>query len=315
VQPLSEPDIGPTDRVSSICACPLCHSALEREKWSLRCSVCDAVYALEDGIPILIPQAVGAPHADERWIFEPALGGHPRLSTLLERFRSRVSLTYKSKRARSLVDRFVGSYDRGKVILNVGAGRTRYGSNVVNLEIAPGPEIDIVGVAEFLPLATKSCDAVVLMAVLEHVQDARKTLSEAWRVLVPGGRLLVDVPFIQGFHPSPGDYRRYTEEGLRAELDQLGFVVEESGLAVGPGSAMAWITSEFLALLVSGRSVLGYRVARNLTRVLAMPIKYADIWLEDHPMANRIPSAVWAIAHTPEDVATTREHDVHSPNG
>ena len=123
------------------------------------------------------------------------------------------------------------------------------------------------------------------------------------------------LPFIQGFHPSPGDYRRYTEEGLRAELNQLGFVVEDSGLAVGPGSAMAWITSEFLALLVSGRSVLGYRAARNLTRVLAMPIKYADAWLEDHPMANRIPSAVWAIAHTPEDVAARREHDVHSPSG
>jgi hypothetical protein len=132
------------------------------------------------------------------------------------------------------------------------------------------------------------------------VEDAQKTLLEAQRVLAPGGRLLVDVPFIQGFHPSPGDYRRYTEQGLRAELTRLGFTVEESGVAVGPASAMAWITSEFLALLVSGRSVIAYRVARNLTQLISMPIKYADWWLEKHPMANRIPSGVWALARAAE---------------
>jgi SAM-dependent methyltransferase len=300
VGPLSEPHTDQAARISSICACPVCHSALERAGLNLRCSPCEAVYAVQDGIPILIPKSVGAPQADEHWVFEPALRSHPALNTLLDRFRSRISLTYKTKRASAVVDRFVASFDRGKVILNVGAGRTRYGVNVVNLEIEPGPEIDIVGIAESLPLATKSCDAVILMAVLEHVQDARKTLSEARRVLIPGGQLLVDVPFIQGFHPSPGDYRRYTEEGLRTELQQFGFLVEDSGVAVGPGSAMAWITSEFLALLVSGRTVRGYRVARNLTRVLAMPIKYADFWLEGHPLANRIPSAVWAIARTPD---------------
>ena len=177
----------------------------------------------------------------------------------------------------------------------------RYGDNVINVEIAPEPGIDLVGVAEFLPIATGSCEGVILVAVLEHVQDAEKTLSEAARVLGPKGLLLVDVPFIQGYHPSPGDYRRYTEQGLRAEVERFGFVVEDSGVAVGPASAMTWITSEFLALLFSGRSSVAYRVARNVTSLITSPIKYADYWLETHPMANRIPSAVWVLARTVDE--------------
>lgn len=205
-------------------------------------------------------------------------------------------LIYKTRRSREFVERFVASFAPGKVVLNVGAGRTRYGDDVVNIEIAPGPGIDFVGVAEFLPIATGSCDGVILIAVLEHVRDAEKALSEAARVLGSKGLLLVDVPFIQGYHPSPGDYRRYTEQGLRAEVERFGFGVVDSGIAVGPASAMTWVTSEFLALLFSGRSSIGYRIARNITSLITSPIKYADYWLEAHPMANRIPSAVWVLA-------------------
>ena len=74
---------------------------------------------------------------------------------------------------------------------------------------------------------------------------------------------------MQGYHPSPADYRRYTEEGLRAELSDYEFEVVESGVAVGPASAMAWVVAEFLAFLVSGRSERVYRLARPVSRWLS----------------------------------------------
>ena len=104
---------------------------------------------------------------------------------------------------------------------------------------------------------------------------------------------------MQGYHPSPADYRRYTEQGLRAELADHEFDVVESGVAVGPASAMAWIAAEFLAFLVSGRSERAYRLARPVSRVITQPIKYADRWLDSHPMAYTIPSGVWARARRP----------------
>ncbi len=259
------------------------------------------MYTVKDDLPILIPPGVGFLQPDTRWVPERAIRSYPRLRAALDRVRGRIAVepVYKTEAARALVRQFADSFAVGSVVLNVGSGSTRYGSDILNVEIAPGIEVDIVGVAEFLPIQAASVDGVILMAVLEHVQSAAKTLSEVRRVLRPGGLLHVDVPFIQGYHAAPGDYRRYTEQGLRTELQQLGFLVEDSGVAIGPASAMAWIASEFLALLISGRSALGYRIARNVTGIVASPIKYADRWLATHPFADRIPSAVWTRARWP----------------
>ncbi len=111
--------------------------------------------------------------------------------------------------------------------------------------------------------------------------------------------MLVEVPFIQGYHRQAGDHRRYTEQGLRLLLDRHGFEVVESGTVVGPASAAAWVTADFLALLLSGRSAGAYRLARVVTAWLAAPIKYADRWLDAHPMAFVIASGVWARARRP----------------
>jgi SAM-dependent methyltransferase/uncharacterized protein YbaR (Trm112 family) len=297
-----------TERVEQLIACPACHSDLVRADGGFRCKACGASYRIEDATPVLISAEVAFLEHDVRWIPPPALRRHARVKRVIDGIRRRVIRppVFKSKASRALCDQFVESFTPGSAVLNVGSGKTDFGPDVINLEIAPGPGVDVVGVAESLPIASGSCDGMILMAVLEHVHDANRTLSEARRVLRPGGRLLVDVPFIQGYHASPGDYRRYTEQGLCTEMERFGFAVEGSGVAIGPASAMAWVTSEFLALLVSGRSAMAYRVARNITALIALPIKYADYWLEAHPMASRIPSAVWAIGRVPADGAPSR---------
>jgi SAM-dependent methyltransferase len=220
------------------------------------------------------------------------------LRAFVERHRQHLCpvLTYRSPNRRNLVEEFVSIFPGGAVIANVGSGVRRYGANVINIEVEPLPGVDLVGVAENLPLTDASCDGVVLQAVLEHVRSSHLTLQELYRVLKPGGSLLVEVPFMQGYHPSPGDYRRYTEQGLRAELIDHKFDVDKSGVAVGPASAMAWVTAEFLAFLVSGRSERVYRIARPVFRWVVQPVKYADRWLDEHPMAYTIPSGVWAQA-------------------
>ena len=218
-------------------------------------------------------------------------------------------LTYRSRRTRNVTPEFVHALGQDKLILNVGAGSTDYGRNVLNLDIAPGPAIHVVGVAESLPFRDETFDAVVFQAVLEHVFDARKALAEIARVLLPGGLLLIEVPFIQGYHAAPADYRRFTVAGLRTELTLNGFEVEETGIAVGPASAMSWVMAEFLALSLSGRSARGYRIARIFTTWLAWPIKWMDLWLDGHEMAHVIASGVWAKAQRP----TNRDDEQAAP--
>jgi SAM-dependent methyltransferase len=290
-----------SEKVEAIAACPACRGGLSWERQSVRCLSCARSYRRsETGVPILL--IGGAPRLEEAWYPGTLPLLPPPLRAFAKRHRRRLCpvLTYRSPKRRDLVGKFLATFAPDAVIANVGGGPRRYGANVINIDVEALPGVDLIGVAENVPLADASCDGAVLQAVLEHVRDADLTLRELHRVLKPGGSLLVEVPFMQGYHPSPGDYRRYTEQGLRAKLVDHRFDVDECGVAVGPASAMAWITAEFFAFLVSGRSENVYRLARPIFRWLVQPIKYADRWLDTHPMAYTIPSGVWARARRGE---------------
>jgi Methyltransferase domain len=288
--------------VQQLCRCPSCLGELS---WSgeILCSTCGTRYGIVGDVPLLLVHGEEAPASEEAWNAGAKRLLPRRYWPLTDRVRRyvRPDLTYKTARSRALVFEFAKSFPPEATLLNIGAGETEIAPNVINLDIAPFSNVDVVAVAEQLPLANRSFEGVMLIAVLEHVRDADRTLKEVRRVLAPGGRVLIDVPFIQGYHAAPRDNRRYTEQGLRAELERYGFDIEASGVAVGPASAMAWITSEFLALLLSFRSASAYRLLRLATSWLSWPLKFADLWLAGHPMAYTMAGGVWVTAKLPTD--------------
>ncbi len=50
------------------------------------------------------------------------------------------------------------------------------------------------GFAEHLPFANGSFDRVIIVDALHHMRDQKAALQEAWRVLAPGGRLVLEEP-------------------------------------------------------------------------------------------------------------------------
>ncbi|OGU34267.1 MAG: hypothetical protein A2068_09290 [Ignavibacteria bacterium GWB2_35_6b] len=64
------------------------------------------------------------------------------------------------------------------------------------------------------PFKDCSVDTVVCFQVLEHLQEPNFFLSECYRILRPGGKLLITVPFMWHIHEAPYDYFRYTRYGL-----------------------------------------------------------------------------------------------------
>jgi SAM-dependent methyltransferase len=98
-----------------------------------------------------------------------------------------------------------------------------------------------------VPLADACADGVVSFQVLEHVADLDWYLGECFRLLKPGGWLLLSTHGVWLYHPHPTDFRRWTRDGLVAELEQRGFAVAGVRPVVGP---LAW-TTQF--------RLLGYR--------------------------------------------------------
>jgi SAM-dependent methyltransferase len=85
---------------------------------------------------------------------------------------------------------------------------------------------DCLGVAEHAPIRSGSIGTVLSTQYLEHAEDPDAVLTEARRMLRPGGRLLLSTHGVWVHHPDPHDYWRWTEEGLRTLFERHGFAVE-----------------------------------------------------------------------------------------
>ncbi len=97
----------------------------------------------------------------------------------------------------------------------------QFKTTTLNVDEKARPDI-LHDLEEPLPVKNDSYDHVLLINVLEHIFAYRQLLTEARRVLKPGGQLVIVVPFLFPVHPSPGDYHRFTTSALRKELSIVG---------------------------------------------------------------------------------------------
>jgi len=126
-------------------------------------------------------------------------------------------------------------------------------------------------------------DLVASFQVLEHVWDVGTYLREARRVLKRSGWLLLSTHGAWLYHPHPGDYRRWTAEGLRREVEAHGFRLVRISPVVGP---LAW-TTVFRSLAVA--HVLGQiPVVRSSVLPAITALLNVWTWLEDRLTPSRI---------------------------
>lgn len=133
------------------------------------------------------------------------------------------------------------------IILDCGAGsRPTCYSNVVNFEIASYPSTDVRGVGEVLPFRDNSFDAVLSIAVLEHVKDPFLCAREIARVLKPGGDLYCCVPLLQPVHGFPHHYYNMTGQGLANLFPESIQVVKQEVLeSISPIWSLTWIVKSW----------------------------------------------------------------------
>lgn len=92
----------------------------------------------------------------------------------------------------------------------------------LNLDPAERPEIVADGAA--LPVRDGTVDWVVCVEVLQYLPSPDAAMREIARVLVPGGAVLLAVPFLHR-SDGPADRHRFTETRVRELLDAAGLCV------------------------------------------------------------------------------------------
>jgi len=78
-----------------------------------------------------------------------------------------------------------------------------------------------------LPFADNSFDSVFTSEVLTHIFNIDEIMLELYRVLKPGGCILVTVPFVWYENETPNDSVRYTFFGVKYLFEKYGFRIEK----------------------------------------------------------------------------------------
>ncbi|QNL51420.1 class I SAM-dependent methyltransferase [Olivibacter sp. SDN3] len=76
-------------------------------------------------------------------------------------------------------------------------------------------------------LPDQSADIILSNQVLEHVDSPEGYLKEAWRLLKPGGTLILSTHGYWYYHPTPNDYWRWTSAGLRKLIEEQHFDIDQ----------------------------------------------------------------------------------------
>ncbi len=273
--------------------CPFCRGSLMVEtNQSYTCRDCHINYPVRDGQPDF--RIDGGVHGSKSGKLDRTETFQNRIKMLLRRYPGFYRfLVYTIGPALLLgpsSQEFVNRLMPSDRILSVGAGVMRLQGNVTHLDYEPYPDLEVVGDAHHLPFPDGSFDAAVCETLLEHVTEPERVISEMRRVLKPGGKIYVMMPFIFGFHAAPNDYTRFTHRGL--EYRMRGFCTEELKVIAGPASALTCVLIEFCAMLFSFGLRPLYQVLSLVFLVVFAPLKLLDFVMARHPEAARIASVL-----------------------
>jgi SAM-dependent methyltransferase len=147
----------------------------------------------------------------------------------------------RHKERAMLLEQFIAECNTGeKPCMQVGVRGSKLGKNWVSVDLFDrSPEIDYHYDVQALEFGDECFEGIICNAVLEHVENPHKAINELFRVLKKGGRIWVEVPFNQPYHPTPGDFWRVTPDGLRLwmrrfkELSSGGFFIKSSLIYTG----------------------------------------------------------------------------------
>jgi SAM-dependent methyltransferase len=190
---------------------------------------------------------------------------------------------------------------KGELSLWIGGGGLHL-PGFVNIDLAETEGVNLLANASRLPFQSNCCDSIACPALLEHVTDPERIISEMLRVLKPGGEIHAVVPFCHPYHGYPRDYTRYSRDGLTGLFAAYDDV--QIGIRTGPTTTLLTFLTYYFKLFfpVHGGSTL--RRGFNQTVVGAFgwiiaPFKYLDIVLNKRPSADILANHFYITARKP----------------
>ncbi len=281
---------------TNILGCPNDHGNLIKKDNQYICLKCQRKFHVKNGSPLFV-----ANHES----FEQY---EKEIKSPLNKFKSLIkkqpwlfqfltyavgSASYFGKPPQRAIRELLGDDIKNRIIINIGSGTRRINPHIINLDIFPFKNVDIVADARSLPFKDNTVDMIVTESTLEHIPNVFRSIAEITRVIKPGGFIYASIPFIMPFHASPNDYVRLTHVGLKTEFS--GFETLEVKPRSGPVSGLITFLMYFLALPFSIFSETVYNFATYVFMVILSPLRIFDLLFDLFPRAVETSAVIYFI--------------------
>jgi uncharacterized protein YbaR (Trm112 family)/predicted SAM-dependent methyltransferase len=207
-----------TPALTAIVACPFCRGDLTLGATELLCDPCARRFPVVNGVPVLVDD--DAP----------------------------VAVVPATHQSNSLGAEFEAILASGReLVLHIGAGATakKY-PNCIELERKIFRHTDVVADAHAIPLRSQTCDRVMAFNVFEHLRYPARAADEIFRVLKPGGSVMIHTAFLQALHEEPFHFYNATQYGVREWFGR--FEIERCQVSANfsPAYMLAFLSAQLL---------------------------------------------------------------------
>lgn len=265
--------------------CLSCGSDLSQANEDLKCVNCGQIYKNKNGVVVFASENIKDQSDSLVFKLKCFLKKYPRLFFFL----FYVLGVFTGKTSKKAIDHL----PPGSLIINVASGIKTVRSDVINMDIYPFVGTHLTANAQKLPFKDSSCDAIICETSLEHIKNPVLAVQEMLRVLKSGGLIYATLPFVYGFHDSPGDYYRWTKEGVRELFRD--FQERELNIYGGPTFALTSILREWLAVILSFNSEYLYQIFSIVFLVVLAPLNFLDYIFSKYRPAKNIASSFYFI--------------------
>ncbi|MDI6695165.1 MAG: methyltransferase domain-containing protein [Anaerolineales bacterium] len=179
-------------------ACPLCRIPLVRVNDGLLCNSCQIQYPILNGVPIIFP--------------------HGHVPSIAHQEELNVVSSYNPWVHRVILQSLFDHH----IVLEIGSGNMALDDpNIIRMDVAYGPYVDVVGDAHALPFLPNSIDFIFSLAVFEHLRNPFEAAKSIFEVLRDGGFIYHECNFVFAYHGFPHHYFNASLQGMEQIFAQF----------------------------------------------------------------------------------------------
>lgn len=204
----------------------------------------------------------------------------------------------------------INSYAKG-ALLDLGCGNKPYESlynprtiSQTGCDVIQSDKnrVDVICPVTDLKFPDEQFDTILCTQVLEHVFEHDKMMSEIYRVLKPGGQVILTVPFVWELHEEPYDFFRYTKHALKELFEQAGFEIDYIKPNGGKWAAIYQLRNNMMYLSFRRRKTWW----NKLKKILFMELRLTQlrnqfaIWMDKNFYDDVFTLNYIVVAHKPQ---------------